>query len=136
MSAGEGFNVRIGDLGASLGWDRNHLLSHVEFTIPEAMTEIARQIPDQIAIDTGNRRVSYAEVVAGSNQIANALLDREPDPAIPVALLCGHGVTPIVAICGVLHAGLIGAPIDAREPVERLQRLIDASGAQLVVASA
>jgi acyl-coenzyme A synthetase/AMP-(fatty) acid ligase/thioesterase domain-containing protein/acyl carrier protein len=123
----------MGDLAESLGWDRNHLLSHVDFTIPEAMTEIARQIPDQVAIDAGDERVTYADVVARANQLANALLDREPDPAVPVALLCGHGVAPIVAICGVLHAGLIGAPIDAREPAERLQRLIAASGAQLVV---
>ncbi|MEX1008976.1 MAG: AMP-binding protein [Acidimicrobiia bacterium] len=133
MPARETVSPRIGDLAASLGWDRNHLLPHVDFTIPEAMTEIARQIPDRIAIETGDERVTYADVVARANQVANALLDREPDPTTPIALLCGHGVEPIVAICGVLHAGLIGAPTDAREPAERLQRLIDASGAQLVV---
>jgi len=46
-----------------------------------------------------------------------------------------YGVIVAVMVLLGIGVGLIGAPIDAREPVERLQRLIDASGAQLVVAA-
>src|SRR5262249_51379366 len=80
-------------------------------------------------------RVTYAEVAERANQVANALLDREPDTAVPVVVLCGHGAVPVIAICGALHAGLITTPLDAREPPDRLQRLLHASGAQLVVAA-
>jgi acyl-coenzyme A synthetase/AMP-(fatty) acid ligase/thioesterase domain-containing protein/acyl carrier protein len=131
--AAQASNTRIGDVATSLGWDRNHLLPHVEFTIPEAMCRIAEQIPDAVAIDTGEDRLTYADVVGRANQLANALLDRQPDPSLPIALLCGHGDAPVIAIAGALHAGLIAAPIDAREPRERLERFIDASGAQHVV---
>jgi acyl-coenzyme A synthetase/AMP-(fatty) acid ligase/thioesterase domain-containing protein/acyl carrier protein len=124
---------RIGELAISLGWDRNHLLPGVEFTIPEAMGRIVTQIPDAVAIDTGDEQITYADVVTRANQLANALLDREPDPSVPVALLCGHGDAPVVMVAGVLHAGLIGAPIDAREPAERLERFVRASGARHVV---
>jgi acyl-coenzyme A synthetase/AMP-(fatty) acid ligase/thioesterase domain-containing protein/acyl carrier protein len=124
---------RIGELATSLGWDRNRLLPGVEFTRPEAMTRIAGQIPDAIAIDTGDEQITYADLVARSNQVANALLDREPDPSVPIAHFCGHGDAPVVAISGTLHAGLIAAPFDAREPADRLERMLRASHAQLVV---
>jgi acyl-coenzyme A synthetase/AMP-(fatty) acid ligase/thioesterase domain-containing protein/acyl carrier protein len=124
---------RIGELATSLGWDHNHLLPHVEFTIPEAMNRVAAQIPEAIAIDTGDEQISYADVVARANQLANALLDRAPDPSVPVALLCGHGQAPVIMVAGTLHAGLIAAPIDAREPRERLERFVGASGARFVV---
>jgi amino acid adenylation domain-containing protein len=133
MTTRDTVNPRVGGLAASLGWDRNDLLPHADFTIPDALTEIARQIPQQIAVDSGDERITYSDVVARSNQLANTLLDRAVDPSTPVALLCGHGVEPVVAMCGVLHAGLIGAPVDAREPADRLQRLVAASGARVVV---
>jgi acyl-coenzyme A synthetase/AMP-(fatty) acid ligase/acyl carrier protein len=116
-----------------MGWDHNALLAHVDYTIPEAMREIVRQIPDQVALDDGIHRITYDELVERANRVANALLDREAHPETPIALLCGHGTAPAIGLCGVVHAGLIGAPVDAREPLERLQKLLAASGAQLVV---
>jgi acyl-coenzyme A synthetase/AMP-(fatty) acid ligase/thioesterase domain-containing protein/acyl carrier protein len=131
--AAQASNTRIGRIARSLGWDRDSVLPGIELTIPEAMGTIAAQIPDAVAIDTGDERITYADVVARSNQVANALLDRAPDPSVPIALLCGHGDAPVIAITGTLHAGLIAAPMDAREPVERLERLLRSSDAQLIV---
>jgi acyl-coenzyme A synthetase/AMP-(fatty) acid ligase/thioesterase domain-containing protein/acyl carrier protein len=111
----------------------NALLSHSDYTVAEAMREIARQIPDRVAIDTGAEKITFAEVESRANQVANALLDRELDPTVPILLLCDHGVAPPTAICGVLHAGMIGAPVDVREPTDRLRRLFEASGAEWVV---
>ena len=135
MSTGRTVSSRVGHVATSLGWDHNPLLPHGDFTVAEAMTEIARQVPTQVAIESPDERVTYADVVTRANQVANALLDREPERAAPVVVFCGHGATPPIAICGVLHAGLIAAPLDAREPADRLQRMVDASGAQLVVAA-
>jgi acyl-coenzyme A synthetase/AMP-(fatty) acid ligase/thioesterase domain-containing protein/acyl carrier protein len=109
------------------------LIPTSELTVPEAMTLIAAQLPNAIAVDTGNDQITYADLVRRANQVANALLDRDPDPSVPIALLVGHGPAPVKAIAGTLHAGLIAALIDAREPVERLERLFGASGAQLLV---
>ena len=111
----------------------NALLSHSDYTVPEAMREIVRQIPDRIAIESGPQHVTFAELEARANQIAQALLDRGLDQATPVLVLCDHGVAPPMAICGVLHAGLIGAPVDVREPADRLRRMFVVSGARWVV---
>jgi acyl-coenzyme A synthetase/AMP-(fatty) acid ligase/thioesterase domain-containing protein/acyl carrier protein len=124
---------RIGELAISLGWDRNHLLPHVEFTVPEAMARISDQIPDAMAVDTGDEQITYADLVSRANQLAHALLDRGAEPSVPVALLCGHGDAPVVMIAGALHAGLVGAPMDAREPADRLGRFVTASGARHAV---
>ncbi len=109
-------------------------LTHSDYTVPDAVQEVARQIPDHVAIESGSDRLTYADLASRANQLANALLDRGLDPAKPVLLLCDHGVEPPTAICGVLHAGLIAAPVDVREPLDRLCRLVEASGAEWVVA--
>jgi acyl-coenzyme A synthetase/AMP-(fatty) acid ligase/thioesterase domain-containing protein/acyl carrier protein len=131
--AGQLGSARIGELAISLGWDRNHLLPHVEFTVPEAMARIVEQIPDAVAIDTGDEQITYADLVSRANQLANALLDRGADPSVPVALLCGHGDAPVVMITGALVAGLVAAPMDAREPPERLERFVRTSSAHHAV---
>jgi acyl-coenzyme A synthetase/AMP-(fatty) acid ligase/thioesterase domain-containing protein/acyl carrier protein len=111
----------------------NPFLGHSDYTVPEAMCEIARQIPDSVAVDTGTGHITFAELNARANQVANALLDRGLNSAIPVFVLCDHGTAPPIAICGVLHAGLIGVPVDVLEPEARLQRLFAASTARWVV---
>jgi acyl-CoA synthetase (AMP-forming)/AMP-acid ligase II/thioesterase domain-containing protein/acyl carrier protein len=111
----------------------NEFLSHSDHTVSSAMREIAQQIPDRLAIDTGTERITFAELNSRANQVANALLDRNVDRSTPVFLLCDHGTAPPIAICGVLHAGLIGAPVDVLEPRARLRRLFDASTARWVV---
>src|SRR4051794_17667685 len=108
-------------------------LTHSDYTVPEMMRELVRQVPDRVTIESGDEHLTYAALYCRANQVAHALLDRHPDRSTPVLLLCDHGVEPPVAICGALHAGLIAAPVDVREPVERLRHLMAASGADLVV---
>ncbi len=123
----------MGDRAVAPGWLRNAVLPHADFTVPEAIGIIAEQIPDAVAIDDGERRFSYRELYERANQVAHALLNRETGTSNPVALLCGHGATPPIGIFGVLHAGLIGAPFDTREPLDRLQKMVGASGARVAV---
>lgn len=112
---------------------RSTYLSHSDYTVPEMMAEMVRQVPDRVAIESGDETITYAELQARANQVAHALLDRHDDRTTPVLLLCDHGIAPPVAICGALHAGLVAAPVDVKEPVDRLRRLLVASGADLVV---
>jgi acyl-CoA synthetase (AMP-forming)/AMP-acid ligase II len=114
----------------------NTLLAHSDYVVPIAMREVARQIPDRIAIESGARRITFAELESRANRLAHALLDRDLDRDTPVLILCDHGVDPPVAICGVLHAGLIAAPVDVKEPADRLHRVFQASGAEWVVTTA
>ena len=82
----------------------NAYLSHSDYTVPDALHEVARQIPDRVAIESGDDRITFGEIVSRANQVANALLDRGLDKDTPALLLCDHGIAPPVAICGVLHA--------------------------------
>jgi acyl-coenzyme A synthetase/AMP-(fatty) acid ligase/thioesterase domain-containing protein/acyl carrier protein len=109
------------------------LLAETAVSVPAAMRDIVGQIPDQIAVDDGTDQITYSELFGRANQVANAILDRDSDPSVPVALLCGHGIAPVISLCSVLHAGRIGTSIDAREPADRLESLLRASGATLVV---
>ncbi|HXY92915.1 MAG TPA: AMP-binding protein [Acidimicrobiia bacterium] len=112
---------------------RNYLLEHSDYTVAEAITEVVRQVPDNVAIQTETEQITFAEVHARACQVANAVLDRGLDQDTPILLLCDHGTAPPTAICGVLFAGRIGAPVDVREPIERLRRMMEVSGAEWVV---
>ena len=67
---------------------------------------------------------AFAEVEARANQVANALIDRELDPTVPILLLCDHGVAPPTAITIDLPDGwidrLIGVDYSADEVADSL----------------
>ena len=109
------------------------LLAHTDHTVAEAMHEIARQVPDRVALESGADRITFGELEARANGVAHTLLDRGLGHDTPVLLLCDHGVEPPVAILGVLHAGLIAAPVDVKAPGDRLAQLLAVSGAEWIL---
>ena len=102
-------------------------------SVPAAMRKIVANIPDQVAVDDGADQITYSGLFGRANQVANAILDRDPDPSVPVALLCGHGIAPVISMCSVLHAGRIGTSIDAASPPTGSRACSTASGATHVV---
>ena len=112
------------------------LLSTLECDFTVALAEIAGRIPDVIAVEEGDRTITYAELYRRVCALGNAIAAarRDPDNQLVAALL-EHGVDAVVGHLGALMAGLITAPMDAREPPERLGRLLDAADPAVVVAS-
>jgi amino acid adenylation domain-containing protein len=94
---------------------------------------VADTIPERIAIDDGAAQVTYADLVRRVNRVARAIVDAEPDPSIPVAIIARQGIEPVVAFLAPLQAGRLSAPLDAGEPIERLRRMVDTSLATTVV---
>src|SRR5439155_16602128 len=108
----------------------------IESSVPDALRALVLEHPDRVAVDAGPERVTYAELEHRASRVARAVLARHAGDGSPVALVVAHGVAPIVGTLGVLHAGRIPAPVDAREPADRLARIIGLTGASLVVTDA
>src|SRR6185503_101714 len=77
--------------------------------------------------------VSYAELNRRANQLAHYLRRRGVGPEQVVGLLLERSVEMVVAILGVLKAGGAYLPLDPAYPAERLQYMLDDSGAELLL---
>ncbi|MEV0895343.1 non-ribosomal peptide synthase/polyketide synthase [Actinoplanes sp. NPDC049802] len=71
-----------------------------------------------------DRALTFAELDAESDRVANALLDLGAGPETVVALRLPRGADTIVALFGVLKAGAAALPIDAAYPADRVALML------------
>ena len=88
------------------------------------------------AISVDGRQVTYAELDATANRVANALLREAGDRAEPVALLFEHGAPMIAALLGVLKAGKFYVALSLQDPPARQAQILGDSTARLIVCDA
>ena len=79
--------------------------SEVEQSIPERFEKIVQQYPDELAIKQGEISLTYIELNQAANRLAHAILAYQKTSELPVAFLLRHGISPVIAILGILKAG-------------------------------
>ncbi|MER7334034.1 MULTISPECIES: amino acid adenylation domain-containing protein [unclassified Micromonospora] len=94
--------------------------------------QVARQ-PAAPAVRLGERVVSYGELNAAAEGVANSLRTAGLRSGEPVALLLDRSVEAVVAILGTLKAGGAYLPLDTRHPAPRLRHILTDSGARLLL---
>ena len=90
-------------------------------SVQELFSRTAAEFGSQVAIERGGRRISYAELEAESNRLANFLLAGGAGRGTMVGLLSGDPVSIITGILGVLKAGAVFVPLDPTFPEGRLR---------------
>ena len=95
--------------------------------------EQARLRPDQIAVITPKRTLSYKELQNRANQTAHWLRQRGAHRNTLVAVVMEKGWEQVVGVLGVLASGAAYLPIDATLPKERLTYLLDHGQVSLVL---
>ena len=108
----------------------------LERSLAARFTAMAARYGHQVAVRTRQAAVTYAELDARANRVANALLERRGDGAEPVALLLAKGADQIAALLGVLKAGKIATPLDPATPVERLRGVLERCQVDVVLVDA
>ncbi|MEU6073736.1 amino acid adenylation domain-containing protein [Micromonospora sp. NPDC047074] len=86
--------------------------------------------PAVLAVD---RRLDHATVRVEARRLAGRLQDRGVRPGQLVAVLLDRGWQQVVATLAVLHAGGAYLPLDPQWPAERMARVLQRSGAGLVL---
>jgi long-chain acyl-CoA synthetase len=76
------------------------------------LEDSARHYPDRAAVVLGDRRMTYAQVNAGANQVANLLRSRGVGPGDKVALSCPNLPYFPVIYYGILKAGAVVVPLN------------------------
>ncbi len=80
----------------------------------------AARTPDHTAILFDGRRVSYAELNARANRVANGLRARGIGPGCYVGLWMARSLDLHIALLGILKAGAAYLPFDADAPADRV----------------
>ncbi len=87
----------------------NHLVEHS-----------AREHPERDAIADGERRLSYRDLDARANRVANLLVALGVRRGDRVALYLDKSIESVVGIYGILKAGAAYVPLDPQAPPARL----------------
>jgi amino acid adenylation domain-containing protein/non-ribosomal peptide synthase protein (TIGR01720 family) len=102
-------------------------------TIGELFAAQAARRPHAVAVDADGERLTYGELEARSNRLANYLARRGVGPEARVGVLMERSAELIVVLLGILKAGAAYVPLDPAYPDERRAFMLRDSGARVVV---
>ncbi|MGE6631993.1 amino acid adenylation domain-containing protein, partial [Bacillus sp. NPDC077027] len=95
--------------------------------------DIAAQHSDRLAVVADDGKRTYGQLHADATMLARLLQSKGVAPGVPVAILTDRSVDAMIAIFGVLKAGGAYVPIDPALPEERIQYILQDSGALAVL---
>ncbi len=101
--------------------------------IHELVQAQAERAPQAIALVHDDRTLTYAELDARANQLANYLRTRGVAADDRVAVLVPRSLELVVAELGVLKAGAVYVPIDPSAPAERIAYMVADSGSRVML---
>ncbi|MFE2035091.1 amino acid adenylation domain-containing protein [Streptomyces scopuliridis] len=102
-------------------------------TVPRRFAEQARRAPDAPAVRVSGQVLTYAELDARSDRLANRLAAYGVRAETRVAVLMERGADFVVAVLAVLKCGGAYVPLDSRSPRARRDRVLAESGARVMV---
>lgn len=89
--------------------------------------------PDAVAAECDGRSITYRELNARANRLANLLRSRGVGPEVLVGLLVGRSLEMLVGLLGILKAGGAYVPLDPEYPPDRIAYILDDASATLLV---
>jgi acyl-CoA synthetase (AMP-forming)/AMP-acid ligase II/aryl carrier-like protein len=102
----------------------------------QRMQAVADTIPDKVAVKSPDAEITYADLNARADELAQAILQSQENTSTPkhyVALLFEHGIDMIIALLATIKSGHAYLPLDAAYPVERLAYMCEAAGDPVIV---
>ncbi len=100
--------------------------------------KVAAEQPDKIAIverqaDGSERTLTYRQLNAKANQIANHLIAGDMNPASPLGLYCQRSADALVGLLAILKTGTCYVPLDKDHPQSRTLQIVEDSGIRLIL---
>ena len=102
--------------------------------VHELFAEQAERSPDAVAVDTGGRQLTYAEIDRRSRSLGERLRRAGVAPGSFVGLSAESLPERVIGMLGILHAGGAYVPLDLAYPRERLAFMLEDTGAAVLVA--
>lgn len=93
----------------------------------------AQRRPQAIAVIDSERQLSYAALNADAGIVAARLAARGIGPGDCVGVMLGRGCGLVTALLGVLKTGAAYVPLDPAYPAQRLNFMLNDTGARLLI---
>ncbi|MFA0812852.1 non-ribosomal peptide synthetase, partial [Microbulbifer epialgicus] len=100
---------------------------------PELFEKQVLCSPDKTAVIFEGNTLSYQELNAKANQLANYLMEQEMAPNKPIGLFIERSIEMLVALLGIMKAGYAYLPLDPSYPKSRLEYILQDAGISIVV---
>ncbi|MFH8606825.1 amino acid adenylation domain-containing protein [Streptomyces sp. NPDC018029] len=105
--------------------------------LPELFGRQVVASPDEVALEAGEQRLSYAQLSAEASRLARHLVAAGVGPEVRVAVVGERSVSLLVSLLAVSLAGGVFVPVDAGYPAERVAYVLrDADPAVVVCTTA
>jgi amino acid adenylation domain-containing protein len=133
---------RVGDLEMLSADERKYLLEErnnteqpypYEFCLHRLFEAQASRTSDAIAVEFLLDQISYRELDARSNQLANYLRQEGVGPESRVGVLLARSVEMAIALLGIMKAGGAYVPLNLHDPQERNLYILKDAGIELVL---
>ncbi len=105
--------------------DRNSVL--------ELFRKSVTEFGDRVAIDRAGTELTYRELEARSNLLANYLIASGAQKGTAIAILAEDHLAVIASILGILKAGCAFVPLDAAIPEKRLRAMMKLVGPRWII---
>jgi amino acid adenylation domain-containing protein len=107
------------------GFNAARVQPAAEAGLVPAFERQVRAQPHAVAVEAGDRALSYAALDAAANRIAHRLASRGVRPGDRVAICAGRDLALVAGLLGILKAGAAYVPLDPGYPAERLAFMRD-----------
>ncbi|MCD2119456.1 non-ribosomal peptide synthetase [Rhodococcus pyridinivorans] len=99
--------------------------------LPQLLAAAVERDPAATAVVFGDRSLTYAELDAASSRTARLLINRGVGPEDVVAVSLARSIESVLAVWSVAKSGAAFVPVDPNYPADRIEFMIDDSGARL-----
>ena len=103
--------------------------------IPTLLSKAVAANADELAINDGQYRYTYASLNAQAQRLAQVLIAKGVGPEVRIAIHAERSCEYVLGILAVLKAGGAFVPLDPQLPSERLAYQLADSGARLLLSS-
>jgi amino acid adenylation domain-containing protein len=118
------------------GWNDTAADFPADATLPGLIAAQAARTPDAVAVQLGDRRLTYRELDAAADRVARRLRAEGAGPGGLVAVSAERSTDLVVGLLGVLKSGAAYVPLDPDYPADRLAfMLADAAAPVLLTQS-
>jgi amino acid adenylation domain-containing protein len=114
--------------------DRSSLTSdYGNLPIYRHFEQYAQEFPESIAVTFGEVQISYGELNAQANQLANYLIAQNVKPQDCVGVFIDPGSEILIAILAIHKINAVYVPIDTEYPLGRIKTIIEQVAAVAIV---
>ena len=134
--------IKAGELSILSQQETNrikNLLNNTQCSFPELatidgiFTDMVKQFPQKTAVVASGKKITYAELDAKANRVAAFLRSKAIGPDTIVGVLLDRSIDMVVSILGILKAGAAYLPLTSILPENRINYMMQDSGATLVI---